>query len=99
MSVDNYLEVLQDLQREYRRINNKITISTAEDPYTADLAKLHADASEECRKITALLGDKEESYELRRWERRRAEHLEKSQRILKKLRNREDEHIAAAGKY
>ena len=99
MSVDSYLEVLQDLQREYRRINNKITISTAEDPYTADLAKLHADASEACRKITALLGDKEESYELRRWERRRAEHLEKSQRILKKLRNREDENIAAAGKY
>ena len=99
MSVDNYLEVLQDLQREYRRINNKITISTSENPYTADLAKLHADASEACRKITALLGDKEESYELRRWERRRAEHLEKSQRILKKLRNREDEHIAAAGKY
>ena len=99
MSVDNYLEVLQDLQREYRRTNNKITISTSENPYTADLAKLHADASEECRKITALLGDKEESYELRRWERRRAEHLEKSQSILKKLRNREDEHIAAAGKY
>lgn len=99
MSVDNYLEVLQDLQREYRRINNKITISTSENPYTADLAKLHADASEACRKITALLGDKEESYELRRWERRRAEHLEKSQRILKKLRNREDENIAAAGKY
>ena len=35
MSVDNYLEMLQDIQREYRRIHNRIEISTAADPYTS----------------------------------------------------------------
>ena len=73
MSVDNYLDMLQDLQREYRRVSNKITISTDENPYTTELAGLHSDASEWCRKITALLGNSEDSYELRRWERRRAD--------------------------
>ena len=38
MSVDNYLDMLQDLQREYRRVSNKITISTDENPYTTELA-------------------------------------------------------------
>ena len=45
MSVDNYLDMLQDLQREYRRVSNKITISTDENPYTTELAGLHSDAS------------------------------------------------------
>ena len=52
MSVDNYLEMLQDIQREYRRIHNRIEISTAADPYTSELAELHSEASECCRKIT-----------------------------------------------
>lgn len=98
MSVDNYLEILQNLQREYRRINNKITISTDNNPYTTELAELHSDASEVCRKISALLGDKEDSYELRRWERKRAEHLDRSKRILDHLKDKKNENIAAAGK-
>lgn len=98
MSVDNYLEILQNLQREYRRINNKITISTDNNPYTTELAELHSDASEVCRKISALLGDREDSYELRRWERKRAEHLDRSKRILDHLKDKKNENIAAAGK-
>lgn len=98
MSVDNYLEILQNLQREYRRINNKITISTDNNPYTTELAELHSDASEVCRKISALLGDREDSYELRRWERKRAEHLDRSKRILEHLKDKKNENIAAAGK-
>ena len=98
MSVDNYLEILQNLQREYRRINNKIMISTDNNPYTTELAELHSDASEVCRKISALLGDREDSYELRRWERKRAEHLDRSKRILDHLKDKKNENIAAAGK-
>ena len=98
MSVDNYLEILQNFQREYRRINNKITISTDNNPYTTELAELHSDASEVCRKIRALLGDREDSYELRRWERKRAEHLDRSKRILDHLKDKKNENIAAAGK-
>ena len=98
MSVDNYLEILQNLQREYRRINNKIMIRTDNNPYTTELAELHSDASEVCRKISALLGDREDSYELRRWERKRAEHLDRSKRILDHLKDKKNENIAAAGK-
>ena len=98
MSVDNYLEILQNLQREYRRINNKIMISTDNNPYTTELAELHSDASEVCRKLSALLGDREDSYELRRWERKRAEHLDRSKRILDHLKDKKNENIAAAGK-
>lgn len=98
MSVDNYLDMLQDLQREYQRVSNKITISTDENPYTTELAGLHSDASEWCRKITALLGNSEDSYELRRWERRRAEHLDKSKKILDHLKNKRNENIATGSK-
>ena len=90
MSVDNYLEVLQDTQREYRRITNKITISEADARYTSELAELHSEASECCRKITALLGNREESYELRKWEKRRAEHLDACKKILDKLKKKNE---------
>lgn len=100
MSVDNYLEVLQDTQREYRRITNKITISEADARYTSELAELHSEASECCRKITALLGNREDSYELRKWEKRRAEHLDTCKRILDKLKkkNENNENITYGSK-
>ena len=98
MSVDNYLEMLQDIQREYRRIHNRIEISTAADPYTSELAELHSEASECCRKITSLLGNREDSYELRKWEKRRAEHLDACKRILEHIKSKKNENIAAASK-
>ena len=98
MSVDNYLEMLQDIQREYKRIHNRIEISTAADPYTSELAELHSEASECCRKITSLLGNREDSYELRKWEKRRAEHLDACKRILEHIKSKKNENIAAASK-
>ena len=98
MSVDNYLEMLQDIQREYKRIHNRIEISTAADPYTSELAELHSEASECCRKITSLLGNREDSYELRKWEKRRAEHLDTCKRILEHIKSKKNENIAAASK-